>query len=206
VRRFQREAAALRELRSEHTVRIHEAGACDDGVMFIAMEHLDGADLDRIVNARGPLPPERAVALMRQACAALAEAHARGIVHRDVKPSNLFLMRRSTRGDFLKVLDFGIARRIVGDETRITMDGDALGTPHFMAPETFQGADPDPQVDVWGAGATLFFLLTARRPFDGKTDAALVAAAMSAEIPPALDAYSNDPRRPRRCGAPRPRP
>jgi hypothetical protein len=184
VRRLEREAQALRSLRSEHTVRIYDIGASNDGVMFIAMEHLDGADLDRVVKAYGPLPPGRAVALVAQACDALAEAHAQGIVHRDVKPSNLFLVRRSRGGDHLKVLDFGIARRIHGDESRLTMDGDTMGTPHFMAPESYLGRAPDPRVDVWGLGATLYFLLTARRPFEGYTGDALTAAVVATAVEP----------------------
>jgi len=119
-------------------------------------------------------------------------------VHRDVKPSNLFLKRHPRGGDQLKVLDFGIARRL-DDETRLTLDGDAVGTPHFMAPETFLGAEADPQVDVYSLGATLYFLLTARRPHEGKSGPALAAAVTSGpvappsefaphEIPAALDA------------------
>ena len=183
VRRFQREADALRALNSEHTVRVFDVGASDDGVMFIAMEHLDGSDLDRLVSERGALHPGRAVSLLRQACASLAEAHARGIVHRDVKPSNLFLKRHPRGGDQLKVLDFGIARRL-DDETRLTLDGDAVGTPHFMAPETFLGAEADPQVDVYGLGATLYFLLTARRPHEGRSGPALAAAVTHGEVAP----------------------
>jgi serine/threonine-protein kinase len=197
VRRFQREAAALQSLASEHTVRVLDAGASDDGVLYIALEHLDGSDLERLVTERGALHPARAVSLLRQACAALAEAHARGIVHRDVKPSNLFVTRHPRGGDLLKVLDFGIARRTTGDEARLTLDGDAVGTPHFMAPETLHGAEPDAQVDVYGLGATLYYLVTAARPFDGLSGAALLAAVAAgvivppsarAAVPAALDA------------------
>ncbi|MEZ4391168.1 MAG: serine/threonine-protein kinase [Polyangiales bacterium] len=184
VRRFQREAEALRELTSEHTVRVHDVGASDDGVLYIAMEYLDGMDLSRLVERRGAMHPGRAVSLMRQACASLAEAHRHGIVHRDVKPSNLFLTRHPHGGDRLKVLDFGIARRTQEDEARLTLDGDAVGTPHFMAPETFHGVEPAPQVDVYGLGATLYFLLTGRRPFEGWSGPALAAAVISAPVDP----------------------
>ena len=141
--------------------------------------------------------PARAVGLIRQACASLRQAHARGIVHRDVRPSNLFLTRHPRGGDLLKVLDFGIARRLQGDEARLTLDGDAIGTPQFMAPETFRGAAPLPQVDVYGLGATLYFLVTGARPFGGGSPAALASAVTSAELvrpaartplPDALDA------------------
>ncbi len=184
VRRLEREAEALRSLQSEHTVRILDVGASDDGVTFIAMEHLDGADLDRVVKASGPLPAARAVAILHQACESLKEAHEQGIVHRDVKPSNLFLVRRSQSGDHLKVLDFGIARRVEGDQTRLTQDGETVGTPQYMAPESFLGLAPDPRVDLWGLGATLYFLLTGRGPFEGHASDALAAAVLSAKIPP----------------------
>lgn len=184
ARRFQREAEAMQALHSEHTVRVFDAGASDDGVMYIAMEHLDGCDLDQLVATHGPLHPARAVSLMRQACASLREAHALGIVHRDIKPSNLFLTRRAQGGDHLKVLDFGIARRIERDESRLTLDGDAVGTPHFMAPETFLGAEPNPKVDVYGLGATLYFLLTGAKPFDGLSGVALINAVASAPVAP----------------------
>lgn len=184
IRRFHREAEALRALSSEHTVRVYEHGASDDGVLYIAMEHLDGLDLDRLVRERGALHPARAVSLIRQACASLAEAHARGIVHRDIKPSNLFLTRHERGGDRLKVIDFGVARQLADDESRITLDGDAVGTPHYMAPESFHGVDGDGQVDVYGLGATLYFLLTARRPFEGRSGAGLLAAVASAPVAP----------------------
>lgn len=182
ARRFQREAEALQSLDSEHTVRVYEVGASDDGVMFIAMENLQGQDLGRLVATAGPLPPARAVPLIRQACASLKQAHARGIIHRDVKPSNLFLTRRPTGADLLKVLDFGIARRIKADEPRLTHAGEAVGTPHFMAPEAFQGAEPAPAADVYGLGATLYFLLTGEAPFEGRSGAALYSAVSSEPV------------------------
>ncbi len=178
-RRFEREAESTRALTSPHTVRVLDFGASDDGVMFLAMERLDGLDLDRLVRAYGPLPPARAVALARQACRSLAEAHALSIVHRDVKPSNLFL----TRGDRLKVLDFGVAHRGDLDETRITREGLPVGTPHYMAPEAFRAERPDPSVDIYGLGATLYYLVTGARPFDGASGWHLAEAVL--HTPPA---------------------
>jgi serine/threonine-protein kinase len=184
ARRFRREAQALRALDDEHTVRILDVGASDDGVMFIAMEHLEGLDLGRLVAAEGPLTPARSVALLRQACASLREAHARGIVHRDVKPSNLFLTRARSGGDLLKVLDFGIAQQLTEAEAPITEQGEAVGTPHFMAPEVLLGIAADARVDVYGLGATLYFLITGMRPFEGLTGAALAVAVSSAPLVP----------------------
>jgi len=184
ARRFQREAEALQALDSEHTVRVFEVGASDDGVMFIAMENLQGDDLGRVVARDGALPAARAVPLIRQACASLRQAHGLGIIHRDVKPSNLFLTRGPAGAELLKVLDFGIARRLKEDETRLTLVGEAVGTPHFMAPEAFQGAEPAPTADVYGLGATLYFLLTATAPFEGLSGAALFSAVSTEPVVP----------------------
>ncbi len=183
ARRFEREAEALRALSSPHTVRVLDFGASDDGVRFLAMERLVGIDLDRLVRESGPLPPARAVHLVRQACSSLGEAHAAGIVHRDVKPSNLFLGEH-TGGDHLTVIDFGIARRVDTRDARLTATGDAIGTPHFIAPESLLGDDSDARGDLYGLGATLYFLLTGTRPFEGLSGLALVGAISSARPDP----------------------
>ena len=175
AQRFEREAEALRALSSPHTVRVLDYGASDDGVHFLAMERLVGIDLERLVRESGPMPPARAVHLARQACSSLGEAHRAGIVHRDVKPSNLFLSA-ADHGDHLTVIDFGIARRVDAPEARLTNLGDAIGTPHFIAPECLLGDDSDARGDLYGLGATLFFLLTGTRPFEGLSGLALVGA------------------------------
>lgn len=197
ARRFEREAEALRALSSPHTVRVLDFGASDDGVRFLAMERLVGIDLERLVREGGPMPPARAVHLARQACSSLGEAHRAGIVHRDVKPSNLFLSM-GERGDHLTVIDFGIARRVDAPEPRLTAIGDAIGTPHFIAPESLLGDDSDARGDLYGLGATLYFLLTGTRPFEGLTGLALVGAVSGSTpdppssrapaVSPALDA------------------
>ncbi len=189
-RRFEREAAALRSLRSPHTVRVSDVGSSDDGVMFIAMEALDGVDLERLVRREGPLPLGRAVALVRQACASLDEAHRAGVVHRDVKPSNLMVSPRDG-ADHLTVIDFGIAHVDAPDATALTVGCAFVGTPHYMAPEAFSSAEPAPAVDVYGLGATLRFLLTARRPFHDLTGLALMNAVL--HDPPAVAAVPGAP-------------
>jgi serine/threonine-protein kinase len=181
--RFEREAEALRALSSPHTVRVLDFGASDDGVRFLAMERLVGIDLEHLIRQDGPMPAARAVHLARQACSSLGEAHRAGIVHRDVKPSNLFL-GTSDRGDHLTVIDFGIARRVGVQEPRLTAVGDAIGTPHFIAPESLLGEDSDARGDLYGLGATLFFLLTGTRPFEGLTGLALVGAVSGATPDP----------------------
>jgi len=110
VARFEREARIAASLRSPHTVRVLDYGASDDGVRYLAMELLDGANLADLVASKGPMPPARAVHFVRQACHSLAEAHASGIVHRDVKPENLFVTTRDGARDVLKVVDFGTRR------------------------------------------------------------------------------------------------
>lgn len=180
VRRFEREAAATRALQSPHTVRVLDFGASDDGVMYLAMEYLDGLDLEKYVLEHGAMHPGRAVNLMLQACRSLGEAHARGIVHRDIKPSNLYIVRADDGDDHLKLLDFGIARVANGD-TRLTAEGHTLGTPHFMAPEAFQNVDVDARADLYGLGATLYYLVTGQRPFEGLSGWVLASASTSRE-------------------------
>jgi len=185
--RFEREAQVASSLASPHVVKIYDYGASDDGIAYIAMEYLRGLDVADLVNAYGPLDVRRAVHLMRQAAQALAEAHERGLVHRDVKPANLFVLSTAEAPDFVKVLDFGLVRELTrpaGDGTR---EGVTLGTPAFMAPEQFLGADVTAASDVYGLGATLYFMLTGRQPFGDKgtdDDAALWRAHSSTPLPP----------------------
>ncbi|MCC6624032.1 MAG: serine/threonine protein kinase [Deltaproteobacteria bacterium] len=203
-KRFEREAHATSKLTSPHTVRIYDFGASDDGTAWIAMEYLKGRDLDGLVAAVGPMDPRRVVHFGRQAAQSLAEAHAHGIVHRDIKPANLLALSGGGQADFLKVLDFGIARRLDADDAALTMVGMVVGTPIFMAPEVLAGAPADPRSDVWSFGATLYTLLTGVLP---REPAELVAARKSvtppsrrsgAALPPALEALVM------RCMAPSP--
>lgn len=195
IARFEREALALSRLTSPHTVRVFDFGASDDGFSYIAMEYLPGADLQQLVRESGPMPPERVVALGIQACRSLAEAHAAGVIHRDVKPANLFATRFGDQHDVLKVLDFGIAR-LIADTTRTQS---VRGTPAYMAPECWIDGEADARSDVYGLGATLYFLLTGRPPFESVDAAQLVRAHMleapaspseklGAALPEALDA------------------
>src|SRR5262249_39727061 len=153
-------------LSSPHTIRIFDFGASDDGVSYIAMEHLDGADLGSIVRAHGPMPVGRVAHVAEQACLSLLDAETCGVVHRDVKPENLFLMRATGEPDFLKLLDFGVALIISPDVTgALTTTGLIMGTPAYMAPETWSGGAADARSDLYALGATLYFLLTGRAPF-----------------------------------------
>src|SRR5262249_47318354 len=152
VARFVREVRALSELSHPNTVRVFDYGVTEDGLWYYVMEKLDGIDLERSVEEGGPFPPERAVHVVWQASRALAEAHGRGIVHRDIKPANLFLTDLGGEKDFVKVLDFGIAKLIgdagAGDAT-LTRTGWVAGTPAFMSPEVASGRPADARADVY---------------------------------------------------------
>jgi eukaryotic-like serine/threonine-protein kinase len=198
--RFEREAQVASSLTSPHTVKIFDYGASDDGIAYIAMEFLRGLDLADLVNGYGPLDIRRAVHMIRQAASSLAEAHEKGLVHRDIKPANLFALSTGDPPDFVKVLDFGLVRELTRPLGQDTHEGVTLGTPAYMAPEQFLGADVTPASDVYGLGTTLYFLLTGTPPFDDKGgDAGLwrahsshpvvpVSQRRGAEVPPALEA------------------
>jgi serine/threonine-protein kinase len=169
--RFLREAQVLARLSSENTVRIYEVGRDDRGAPYIVMERARGCDLDALVGTRGPLPVDEAIEYIRQVCAVLAEAHAYGIVHRDVKPGNILVDQEAVRGPLVKIVDFGVAKaRPAGqDASGLTAVSTLLGTPQYMAPEQLYSArEVDPRADVWGIGATLYFILAGEPPFDGE--------------------------------------
>jgi serine/threonine-protein kinase len=138
IERFEREAQVTATLKSPHTVELYDFGVSTDGAFYYVMELLDGIDLESAVSAHGPMPPERVIHLLRQACNSLGEAHAAGPVHRDIKPANVVACRHGVRHDVVKVLDFGLvslAPRPGEADAKLTTDGFAGGTPAYMAPE-----------------------------------------------------------------------
>jgi serine/threonine-protein kinase len=172
VSRFRREAEATAALHSSHTVALHDFGMTPEGVFYYVMELLDGLDLDSLVRRFGPVPPERAVHLLVQACDSLADAHAAGLIHRDVKPANLVACRWGLHDDFVKVLDFGLVKATwgLGEDERLTSDRTIAGTPAYMAPEVALGGRPlDSRVDLYGLGCVAYWLLTGQRVFTGAT-------------------------------------
>jgi serine/threonine-protein kinase len=170
VSRFEREAQMTARLTSLHTVRLYDFGVTEDGTFYYAMELLEGLDLESLVNRDGPMPPERAVHMLVQACRSLAEAHGLGLVHRDIKPANLFVCRQGQDYDVLKVLDFGLVRpENSPGQTLLTGDATVVGTPAYMAPEYVTGAPIGPPVDVYALGCVGYWLLTGQRVFDSKS-------------------------------------
>jgi hypothetical protein len=187
-RRFEREARATAALRSPHTVELYDFGVAQDGTFYYVMELLDGIDLDRLVGQDGPVPPERCVYILQQACHSLYEAHVRGLVHRDVKPANVFLCRHGTDLDFVKLLDFGLVReRQQGEQAEAEAAAGAKlsGTPAFLAPETLTGSGAvDGRADLYGLGCVAYWLLTGRLVFERVSSLELAAAhATAAPVP-----------------------
>ena len=173
VRRFEREARATAALTSPHTVQLYDFGVAEDGRLYYVMELLDGLDLDAMVRQHGPLPAERVVHLLRQVCAALADAHANGLVHRDIKPANVVVSRAGTTFDFVKVLDFGLVKLDRGRDTdtdlvKLSTDDSWSGTPGYMAPEVVLGAATDHRVDLYALGCVAYWLLTGQMVFVGE--------------------------------------
>ncbi|GAB4204585.1 MAG: hypothetical protein OHK0013_19630 [Sandaracinaceae bacterium] len=173
--RFVREVRATAELAHPGIVRVHDCGVTEDGRLFYTMELLEGRTLAHLVAARGPLPPERAAYLVREAARALAVAHRRGLVHRDVKPENLFVADVGEQTDVLKILDFGVAKSLAAD-AGLTADGVLVGSPRYMALEQALGEPVDARTDVYALGGTLHFALTGAHPVAEPTIFAVVAA------------------------------
>ncbi len=169
VQRFLREAKSAVRLKSVHVARVIDVGTLDSGLPYMVLEYLEGSDLAQVLRTEGPLPIERAVGLLLQACEALAEAHSLGIVHRDIKPNNLFLTRGVGGADLVKVLDFGIAKSATADGA-LTRTDSSVGSPLYMSPEQMRSPrDVDARSDLWALGVTLYELLSARAPFEAQT-------------------------------------
>jgi serine/threonine-protein kinase len=186
--RFEREAQATAALTSPHTIRLFDFGLSREGTFYYVMELLDGCDLESLVRDHGPLPADRAMYLLRQMCRSLAEAHAKGFVHRDVKPANVYVCRMGLEFDFVKVLDFGLVKYEAGGPAAPTLTGQpiAMGTPAYMAPEVILGGGQvDRRVDVYALGCVAYYLLTGARVFDAITDMRLLVKHLHEEpVPP----------------------
>ncbi len=193
VERFRQEASAASRIRSDHVVRIHDVGATEGALPFMAMELLEGIDLEKLT-ARGPLSVQVAADCILQATEALAEAHASGIVHRDIKPSNLYLTERADGSPCLKVLDFGISKLAPerGGDPSLTATQAVIGSPAYMAPEQIRASKyVTAKADVWALGIVLFEILTTKLPFDGDTVGSVLAH-VTTSPPPSLRALRPD--------------
>lgn len=201
IRRFEREAQATASLDSPHTVELYDFGVSSDGVLFYVMELLRGMDVESLVERFGPLPSERVVHLLIQACDSLEDAHQRNLIHRDIKPANLFVAQKGGTCDFLKVLDFGLVKRWGADEGRGLRDslqglapaeaqqtaiGQIVGTPAFLAPEAALGEQAiDARADLYGLGCVAYWMLTGMMVFEESTAFAMAVAHIAKEpIPP----------------------
>ncbi len=186
-RRFEREARAMAALRHPNAVTVHDCGRAPDGTLYYVMEYLPGVTLEGLVGREGPLAPARVVALLRQLCAALAEAHGHGILHLDIKPGNVVVVA-GPAGETAKLLDFGLAREVGPEGLGMQSSGaEGAGSPQYMSPEQAAGRGPlDARADLYGLGGLAYFLLTGRPPFDCESALQLVLAhACDPVTPPA---------------------
>jgi serine/threonine protein kinase len=173
LRRFEREAQATAALSSPHTIRVFDFGVTAERTFYYVMELLSGRDLETLVREFGPVPADRTLFLLKQVCHSLADAHARGLVHRDVTPANIYTCRLGLEYDFVKVLDFGLVRfndQVSMQQTLMTGVHTTTGTPAFMAPEIIldEGA-VDQRADIYAVGCVAYFLLTGQLVFEGDT-------------------------------------
>src|SRR5215469_1509166 len=170
--RFEREVGTIAELEHPNTIQVHDFGSTPDGILYIVMEFLQGRSLADLLEKEGALSPERALHVVDQVCGSLEEAHGRGIVHRDLKPDNVVLVERAGKKDFVKVLDFGIAKRANEEdrnEQKLTQQGMVLGTPPYMSPEQFTGKPLDLRSDIYSLGVMAYEMLTGKLPFNATT-------------------------------------
>ncbi len=187
VERFQREAALISRLQHPNIVTLYDFGE-SDGVLYMAMEFIRGQQLNQRIRDEAPMVPERAVHIARQVLLALNVAHTKSIVHRDLKPENIILCSREGDDDFVKVLDFGIAKMTESDEQlgalkTLTVQGYVLGTPHYMSPEAITGESIDNRADLYAVGMLLYEMLSGKHPYDAPNPSAVLMKHLSEPIP-----------------------
>jgi tRNA A-37 threonylcarbamoyl transferase component Bud32/CheY-like chemotaxis protein len=183
--RFNREARMAAALQHPNIVTVYDAGE-EDGLLYLAMQYIEGSDLSTVLRNQGRLRPYRALDVCRQVAAALDAAHAHGMIHRDIKPANVLIEGRTA---FLT--DFGLTKRIEGSQTQLTQAGDVVGTIHYVAPEQIEGGRVDARTDIYSLGCLVYHCLSGELPFGRDTDVAVIYAQLSEE-PPRLSAVRPD--------------
>ncbi|HEV7557573.1 MAG TPA: serine/threonine-protein kinase [Kofleriaceae bacterium] len=196
VARFRREAKMLCNLHDPHTITTYDFDRTPDGTLYIAMELLAGKSLAAVYNDEAPLAWERVLRIVREMCSSLAEAHARGIVHRDLKPENVFLESWPEHPEFVKVLDFGIAKpmRSTEPDMELTQVGETLGTLAYMSPEQLMSSPLDGQSDIYSLGVLAYEMMTGRLPYpEAHGPVAMITAQLMGAPPPPSSIQPNIP-------------
>jgi tRNA A-37 threonylcarbamoyl transferase component Bud32 len=184
--RFEREVKAMATLTHWNTVEIYDYGHAEDGTFYYVMEYLPGMTLQDLVDRHGPLPPARTVHFLRQICAGLQEAHAIGLIHRDIKPRNVIACQRGGVADVVKLLDFGLVQSVGLDkDSKLTIQGTILGSPPYISPEQALGKNQiDARTDIYSVGALAYFLLTGQPPFPRDTAMEMLVAHVHENVTP----------------------
>ncbi len=190
--RFRREAEAAASVEHPSVVSVHDFGYAPDGRPYLVSDYLDGRDLGAVLADGRPLPISVATSIGRQLCRALQAAHDKGVIHRDLKPQNVFLVGLANDPE-VRVLDFGLSRIVELAETAVTQTGIVMGTPQFMAPEQARGERADHRIDIYGVGAVLYSAITGKPPFDEESPQQTILAVMSREPPRPCSIISSIP-------------
>jgi serine/threonine-protein kinase len=194
LQRFEKEVHATATLTHPNSVQVIDYGRARDGTFYYVMEYLPGLTLHELVKRHGPLPPARIAHFLRQVCDALAEAHAIGLVHRDIKPTNVMVCQRGGVPDVAKLLDFGLVQTRFAHavDHNLTQQGTVIGTPAFLSPEQAGGGDNvDARSDIYSVGALGYFMATGQAPFGDRSPIKLIAAHLY-ESPAPLTSHRSD--------------
>jgi serine/threonine-protein kinase len=184
VKRFNQEAKACSLLQHPNTIRMFDFGQTQDGRLFMAMEFLDGVSLRQAIQTTAPMAPGRVMRILMQCCASLAEAHGFGIIHRDIKPDNVFLLTLAGTPDFVKLLDFSVAKLLQENDAMRTQAGVVFGTPQYMSPEQGRGLPLDPRSDIYALGILGYEMLTGHVPFTDDNPMNVLQMHLRQPVPP----------------------
>jgi serine/threonine-protein kinase len=190
ISRFNREAANASRISHPNVCQIYDFGETPDGIIYLAMEFIEGSSLSDLIDREGALPPLRSASILKQSADALAAAHELGIVHRDLKPDNIMIVQARDGSDVVKVVDFGIAKAVAGDETgqKVTKTGLVVGTPEYMSPEQLSGDKLDGRSDIYSLGLVLYRMLTGVLPFQADTAQEVMIKRLTDEPMPLAEA------------------